>query len=124
MVANNLEQAIGWVNRIAPEHLELLVVDPLSVVPRIRSAGVILCGPYSPAAICDYGIGPNHVLPTGGAGRFASSLGVNDFLRRVSIVSATRQAFSAVAPDGIALAEIEGLTAHAAALRIRLEGSQ
>lgn len=124
VVTDDLTEAIDWVNRIAPEHLELFVADPLAVVPWIQSAGVILCGPYSPAAICDYGIGPNHVLPTGGTGRFASALGVNDFLRRISIVSVNREAFRVVARDGIALAEIEGLTAHAAALRIRLEESR
>ena len=121
IVTEDLAEAIDWINRIGPEHLELFVADPLAVVLRIQSAGVILCGPYAPAAVCDYGIGPNHVLPTGGTGRFASALGVDDFLRRVSVVSVTRDAFSAIARDGIALAEVEGLTAHAAALRIRLE---
>jgi len=121
VVTEDVTEAIDWINRIAPEHLEIFVTDALTVIPRIQSAGVILCGPYAPAVLCDYGIGPNHVLPTGGTGRFASALGVNDFLRRVSVVSTTRDAFSAVAPDGIALAEMEGLTAHAAALRMRLE---
>jgi histidinol dehydrogenase len=123
LVAETLEQAVDCINDFAPEHLQLFVADPLGLVAKIGSAGVILCGAYSPAAICDYGIGPNHILPTGGAGRFASALGVNDFLRRVSVISASREAFASVAPDAIALAELEGLTGHAAALQLRLEVS-
>jgi len=121
IVASSQEEAIDWVERIAPEHLELHIEDPLPVARSVRTAGVVLCGSYGPAAVCDYGIGPNHVLPTGGAARFASALGVDDFTRRMSIACPTREAFAAVAPDGIALAEAEHLTAHAAALRIRSE---
>jgi histidinol dehydrogenase len=123
IVTRSLDEAFDVIERLAPEHLELLVDDPLAVLPRVRSAGVILCGPLAPAPICDYGIGPNHVLPTGGAARFASALGVDDFVRRVSIVRPTRAAFDAVARDAILLAGAEGLTAHAAALRMREEGS-
>ena len=121
ILARSLQEAIEWIERISPEHLELLVSDPLTTAAEIRSAGVILCGPFAPAAVCDYGIGPNHVLPTGGSARFASALGVDDFLRRVSLVYPNADAFSSVAPDGITLATAEGLTAHAAALRIRSE---
>lgn len=121
IVARNMQEAIEWIERISPEHLELLVADPLAAAAGIRSAGVILCGAFATAAVCDYGIGPNHVLPTGGTARFASALGVDDFLRRVSLVYPNADAFSSVAPDGITLALAEGLTAHAAALRIRSE---
>jgi len=121
LIAADLSEALEWVERIAPEHLELFVADPPAIVPRVRAAGVILCGPLAPAALCDYGIGPNHILPTGGAARFSSALGVDDFVRRVSVVMPGRSAFDAVVPDGIALAEAEGLTAHAAALRARTE---
>ena len=121
ILAKDLQEAIEWAERIAPEHLELFVSDALTTAAKIRRAGVILCGPFAPAAICDYGIGPNHVLPTGGTARFASALGVDDFLRRVSLVYPSQDAFASVAPDGITIAEAEGLTAHAAALRLRSE---
>ena len=123
LLAETMPLAIQQANAIAPEHLQLFVHDPLEIVPKIQTAGVILCGPFSPAAICDYGIGPNHVLPTGGTGRFASALGVQDFLRRISVIHASKSSFGSVAADGIALANIEGLTGHAAALEIRLEDS-
>ncbi len=121
IVAGSLDEAIDCAERIAPEHLELHIEDPLPVAKSVRTAGVVLCGAYGPAAICDYGLGPNHVLPTGGTARFSSALGVDDFTRRMSIAYPTQEAFADVAPDGIALAEAERLTAHAAALRIRSE---
>ena len=120
---NSLDDAVDWIERIAPEHVEILTDQPESVAGRIRTAGVVLCGPFAPAAVCDYGIGPNHVLPTGGAARFASALGVDDFLRRVSVLSPSRESFLSVCQDCIRLAEAEDLTAHAEALRARMGGS-
>ena len=114
-----MDDTLEIVERIAPEHLQLLVDRPLEWVPRIQSAGVVLCGPYAPAPLCDYGIGPNHVLPTGGSARFASALGVDDFLRRVSVVLPSAEAFAAIQADCIRIANAESLAAHAASLRVR-----
>ena len=120
-VVSDLDAAVAWVERFAPEHLELMVSDPAAVAPRIHCAGVILCGPYAPAALCDYGVGPNHVLPTGSASRFASALGIDDFVRRISIVCPGRDALLDVSRDAVVLAQAEQLDAHAGALRVRQE---
>jgi histidinol dehydrogenase len=108
------------VDRIAPEHAELAVTDPERLCARIRHAGAIFLGRYAPEAIGDYVAGSNHVLPTSRAARFSSGLSVFDFLKRTSIVGADVDAFARLAPATVALAEVEGLPAHARSASIRL----
>jgi histidinol dehydrogenase len=120
LVVKDLARAIELANEIAPEHLELFVRRPRALLPRVRNAGAVFLGEYSTEALGDYVAGPNHVLPTGGSARFSSPLGVYDFVKRTSIIEATRQGLARVAASAIALAESEGLTGHAAAVRRRL----
>ncbi|MYH43543.1 MAG: histidinol dehydrogenase [Acidimicrobiaceae bacterium] len=120
VVCSSVEQALDVVNEIAPEHLELMVGDPEALVPLVRNAGAVFCGPWAPASLGDYAAGPNHVLPTDGTARFASALGVRDFLRSMHVVSADRSGLERLASHVIALAEAEGLTAHAESVRLRL----
>jgi histidinol dehydrogenase len=120
LVVRDLERAVEIANEIAPEHLELFVRRPRALLPRVRNAGAVFLGEYSTEAIGDYVAGPNHVLPTGGSARFSSPLGVYDFVKRTSIIEATRQGLARVAASAVALAESEGLTGHAAAVRRRL----
>ncbi len=114
------QQAIDLVNRIAPEHLELSVDDADSWLPRIRHAGAIFLGRYTPEALGDYCAGPNHVLPTAGTARFSSPLGVYDFQKRSSIIGCSRQGSSALAGTASVLARGEGLVAHAQSAEARL----
>ena len=116
----DLAAAVTLVERLAPEHLEILTADPLTLAAQVRNAGAVFLGPYSPEAIGDYVAGTNHVLPTNGTARFASGLGVDDFLRRISLVHYSRRGFLADAPFGVTLAEAEGLDAHALSLTRRL----
>ncbi|ACX51476.1 histidinol dehydrogenase [Ammonifex degensii KC4] len=115
----DLSAALDCVNRFAPEHLELLVADPAPLVEQVKHAGAIFLGPYSPVPMGDYIAGPNHVLPTGGTARFASPLGVADFLKRTSVLKLSPAAFQELAPHAAALAEVEGLVAHARAIKVR-----
>jgi histidinol dehydrogenase len=108
-------------NLIAPEHLELLVNDPEPLLAQIRHAGAVFIGPYSPASLGDYIAGPSHVLPTDRSARFGSALNVTDFQKHMHVVSADRAGLTALAPHVIALAEAEGLPAHAESIRYRLE---
>ena len=113
------EQAIEVVNRIAPEHLELMVDDPEALLPLVRHAGAVFCGPYSPASVGDYLAGPNHVLPTYGSARFAGALRVDDFVKHIHVVSLDEPAMTRLAPHVATLAEAEGLGTHAASARMR-----
>jgi histidinol dehydrogenase len=113
--------AIEVANGIAPEHLELMVADPDSLLPLVRHAGAVFCGPWAPASVGDYLAGPSHVLPTNGSARFSGALRVDDFLKRIHVVSLDRDALAGVAPHVAALAEAEGLPAHAQSVRARLE---
>ncbi|HYY97493.1 MAG TPA: histidinol dehydrogenase [Pyrinomonadaceae bacterium] len=122
-VVPTLEEACALVNELAPEHLEIVTRDPDAVAARIRHAGAIFFGAHTPEAVGDYFAGPNHVLPTGGAARFSSALGVHNFLRRTSVIRYTREELRQTAPLIAALAEAEGLDAHARSALIRLEGS-
>ncbi|MFN8626422.1 MAG: histidinol dehydrogenase [Candidatus Binatia bacterium] len=119
IVVRDLDEAVALANAIAPEHLELMVTQPQRWAKRIRNAGAVFLGPYAPAALGDYVAGPNHVLPTGGTARFFSPLGVYDFVKRTSIVSATRAGLRRLAPTVVRLATLEGYDAHAAAVRCR-----
>jgi histidinol dehydrogenase len=113
------EQAAAVANAIAPEHLELMNASPESLVPLVRNAGAVFCGPYAPASVGDYVAGPSHVLPTFGTARFSSALRVDDFLKWIHVVSLDAEALERVAPDVAALAEAEGLPAHAESVRLR-----
>lgn len=124
VVCSSAEQALEVVNEIAPEHLELLVADPEALVPQVRNAGAVFCGPWAPASLGDYAAGPNHVLPTDGTARFAGALGVRDFLKSTHVVNTDRAGLKGLAPHVIALAEAEGLTAHAESVRVRLEAER
>ncbi len=114
-----LEDAVPLIDRIAPEHLELAVADPDAIAARVRNAGAIFLGRYTPEALGDYVAGPNHVLPTAGSARFSSGLGVLDFLKRSSMVACEREAMKTLGPAAEALAAAEGLDAHALSLRLR-----
>ena len=118
-IVDDLVEGVALVNRIAPEHLEVMVKDPQSLLPKLRNAGMILLGEHTPVAICDYGAGPNHVLPTGGTARFASPLGVDDFVKRTNYLHATKEGFEALTDQVETLARVEGFTAHAATVKIR-----
>lgn len=114
-------QAADVVNRIAPEHLQLMVAAPDDLVPLIRHAGAIFCGENAPASLGDYLAGPSHVLPTGRTARFGSVLGVADFCRRTHVISAGADAMARLGPAVETLATAEGLPAHAASVRRRLD---
>jgi histidinol dehydrogenase len=113
------EQAMALANAIAPEHLELMTADPEALVPLVRHAGAVFTGAYAPASVGDYMAGPSHVLPTYGSARFAGALGVNDFLKPVHVVSLDEPTLSRLAPHVAAIAEAEGLAAHADSVRVR-----
>ena len=117
----DLDAAIELANRIAPEHLELQVREPWLHLGKITHAGAVLLGDYTPEAVGDYFAGPNHVLPTAGTARFASALGVDNFLKRTSVIAYSRSALHRDAGAILHLAELEGLEAHAASVRIRLK---
>lgn len=114
------EAALAVANAIAPEHLELMTADPDALVPMVRHAGAVFCGPWAPASLGDYLAGPSHVLPTAATARFASALTVTDFRKEVHVVRVSRDGFAAVAPHVIAIAEAEGLDAHAESVRLRV----
>jgi len=113
------EHAVALANRIAPEHLELMTADPEALVPLVRHAGAVFCGPYAPASVGDYLAGPNHVLPTYGSARWAGALRVDDFVKHIHVVSMDETALARVAPLVAALAEAEGLPTHAESVRLR-----
>ncbi len=119
IVAQDLEEALDFANISAPEHLELLTESPFNLLPKIKNAGAVFLGAYSPEPLGDYFAGPNHVLPTGGTARFFSVLNVETFLKRTSLISYTRADLLNVAEDIIRLADAEGLTAHAEAVKKR-----
>ena len=121
LVADTLEDAICTVNEIASEHLELVTKNPFEVMTKIRNAGAIFIGEYSSEPLGDYFAGPNHVLPTNGTAKFFSPLGVDDFIKKSSIISYSREALEPVYKDIIQFAECEKLTAHANSIRVRFE---
>jgi histidinol dehydrogenase len=114
------DEAVALIDRVAPEHLELAIEEADSVALRVRHAGAIFLGRHTPEAIGDYIAGPNHVLPTARSARFASGLGVLDFMKRTTIVGCDAASLAALAPAAILLAEAEGLDAHALSLALRL----
>ena len=120
----DLDAAAPVVDAVAPEHLELALADPEPLLARIRHAGAIFLGPFAPEAVGDYVAGPSHVLPTSGGARFASGLGVLDFLKRSSIIGLDRRALERVGPAARTLAEAEGLGAHALSVALRLDAGE
>ena len=120
-VVDDIEAGCDLVNHLAPEHVEIMVKDVEGAAGRIRNAGAIFYGSYSAEAVGDYFAGPNHVLPTGGTARFMSPLGVRDFVKRTSIIRYTKEQLHVDGAAIVAIAEAEGLGAHARAVTIRLE---
>ncbi len=121
LVAPDLDTAIDAVNEIASEHLEIVTADPFGVLTRIKTAGAMFLGPYSSEPLGDYFAGPNHVLPTNGTAKFFSPLSVDDFIKKSSIISYSKEALEAVYQDIAAFADCEQLTAHANSVRVRFE---
>ena len=121
LVADNLYDAIDATNAIASEHMEVVTKDPFSVMTRIRNAGAIFVGEYSSEPLGDYFAGPNHVLPTNGTAKFFSPLGVDDFIKKSSVISYSRDALEKVHKDIEQFAECEQLTAHANSIKVRFE---
>lgn len=119
IIAKDLTEAANVSNKIAPEHLELMVEHPIELLPKIKHAGAIFLGNYSPEPLGDYFAGPNHTLPTSGTARFASGLGVYDFVTRSTIISYPQEAFVAASESIKTLATVEGLTAHANSIQVR-----
>ena len=121
LVAENMDQAIETANEIASEHLEILTRDPYEVMTKIKNAGAIFLGEYSSEPLGDYFAGPNHILPTNGTARFFSPLNVDDFMKKTSIISYSRQALEKVHKDIELFAQKEGLTTHANSIKVRFE---
>ena len=121
LVAENEEEAIETANDIASEHLEIVMRDPFTVMTKIRNAGAIFLGTYSSEPLGDYFAGPNHVLPTNGTAKFFSALSVDDFIKKSSIISYSREALEPIYKDIVQFAECEQLTAHANSIRVRFE---
>ncbi len=120
ILVSDWDEAVTLIDIIAPEHLELAVEDPDRIAARVRHAGAIFLGRYTPEAIGDYVAGPNHVLPTARSARFASGLGVLDFMKRTTLVGCDPRSLAVLAPSAIRLATAEGLDAHALSLTLRL----
>ena len=121
IVAGNLDEAIAFSNRIAPEHLELAVENPFEILPLITNAGAIFMGHYTPEAAGDYLAGPNHTLPTGGTARFFSPLSVDDFVKKSSIIHFTKGGLQRVGADIVRITRLEGLDAHGRSVSLRLD---
>ena len=121
LVADTMQDAIDTVNEIASEHLELVTKNPFETMTKIRNAGAIFIGEYSSEPLGDYFAGPNHVLPTNGTAKFFSPLSVDDFIKKSSIISYSKEALEPVYKDIVQFAECEKLTAHANSIRVRFE---
>lgn len=119
VIAKDIKQACDLGNMIAPEHMEICTKEPFSLLPNIKNAGAIFLGEYTPEPLGDYMAGPNHVLPTGGTARFFSPLSIDDFIKKSSILSFSKQALLTLSNDIVTFANGEGLTAHANAIKVR-----
>ena len=124
LVADTMDEAVAAANEIASEHLEILTKDPFEIMTKIQNAGAIFVGAYSSEPLGDYFAGPNHVLPTNGTARFFSALSVDDFIKKSSVISYSREALEPVYQDIVKFAEAENLTAHANSIRVRFEDSK
>ncbi len=121
LVAESMQDAVDAVNEIASEHLEILTANPFEIMTKIRNAGAIFMGEYASEPLGDYFAGPNHILPTNGTAKFFSPVNVDDFIKKTSIISYSREALQKVHKDIETFAEGEGLTAHANSVRVRFE---
>lgn len=121
IVTSDMDEAVSLMNQIAPEHLEIVTSHPFDLLPKIHHAGAIFMGSYTPEPIGDYIAGPNHTLPTGGTAKFYSPLGVENFLKRSSIISMSKQGIDEIGEACALLAHTEGLGAHEASVRVRLK---
>ena len=121
LVADTMEEVIDIANEIASEHLEIQTKNPYDIMTRIRNAGAIFIGEYSSEPLGDYFAGPNHVLPTNGTAKFFSPLSVDDFIKKSSIISYSRNALEKIHTDIEKFAEAEHLTAHANSIKVRFE---
>jgi len=119
ILTGNLDRAADIANRIAPEHLEIMTRRPQGLLPKIKNAGAIFLGSWTPEPLGDYAAGPNHTLPTGGTARFSSPLGVYDFLKRTSLINASKAGFMGLADTVETIADIEGLESHGNSVRVR-----
>ncbi|MBN2179082.1 MAG: histidinol dehydrogenase [Deltaproteobacteria bacterium] len=124
IVTADMDEAVKIANMIAPEHLELMVKNPESVLEKIKNAGAVFMGYYTPEALGDYIAGPNHILPTGGTARFSSPLGVYDFVKRMSVVSFSEKSLRRYGGKTARFADMEGLRAHGQSIVVRLEGKK
>ena len=124
LVAEDMKEALEAVNEIASEHLEILTANPFEVMTKVRNAGAIFLGEYASEPLGDYFAGPNHILPTNGTARFFSPVNVDDFIKKTSIISYSREALEKVHRDIEKFAESEGLTAHANSIKVRFETQQ
>lgn len=121
IVAKDMNEALDLMNQIAPEHLEVVTINPFELLPSIKHAGAIFLGPNTPEAIGDYVAGPNHTLPTGGTAKFYSPLGVENFMKKSSIISFSADAINEIGEACAIMANTEGLTAHEQSVRVRLK---
>jgi histidinol dehydrogenase len=121
IITKNMDSASEIANRIAPEHLEIMTKRPTGLVPKIKNAGAIFLGQWTPEPLGDYAAGPNHTLPTGGTARFSSPLGVYDFIKRTSLLNFSKSGFMGLAKTVETFADLEGLEAHANTIRERLK---
>ena len=121
LIAEDMDEAIEAANEIASEHMEIVTKNPFEDMMKVRNAGAIFIGEYSSEPLGDYFAGPNHVLPTNGTAKFFSPLSVDDFIKKSSIISYSREALENVYKDIIQFAECEKLTAHANSIRVRFE---
>jgi len=121
VLVKNVDETVEVVNRLAPEHLEVMIKSPNRILKKIKNAGAIFVGPYSPAAVGDYIAGPSHVLPTGGSARFSSGLGVNDFMKSSHVITYSRKALERVRGAIQTLTEIEGMQKHMQSVKVRFE---
>ncbi|MFD0674771.1 histidinol dehydrogenase [Cohnella sp. GCM10027633] len=124
LVVDSLDEGIAVVNKLAPEHLEVMTEEPMELLGRIETAGAIFLGPYSSEPVGDYFAGPNHILPTNGTARFSSPLNVDDFVKKSSLIRYSKEALLRDAAGIATLARHEGLEGHARAVEIRLEGRE
>lgn len=120
VITQNLDEAIELANIFAPEHLEIALADPWAALGKIKNAGTVMVGHYTPVPLCDFAAGPNHTLPTMGTARFSSALSVDDFVKKSGLLSYSPKAIKTIAPTVLELAQAEGFAAHANTVRVRL----
>ena len=121
VLVKNLQEAADLINRLAPEHLEIMIKNPRKILKKIKNAGAIFLGPYSPVALGDYAAGPSHVLPTCGTARFSSGLSINDFMKRSHVIFYTKKALEKLKEPVEKIAELEGLNKHIQSMKVRFQ---